>query len=47
MYKTARTLTLLICAESKPDAAGILLVCGLPPGHAGKHHDIEWPMEWW
>jgi hypothetical protein len=42
-----RALTLLICAESKRDVAGIrnsLLVCGLPPGHGGQHHDIEWPV---
>lgn len=45
----ARGITLLICAESKPDedrAPGIWLVCGRPPGHEGKHRDIEWAVEW-
>lgn len=39
---------LTICAAGYGVAApdGMPVVCGLPPGHQGKHRDIERTLEW-
>jgi hypothetical protein len=50
---TNRRITLLVCAAGCTDPRGLttpqlvpLLVCGLLPGHDGKHRDAVWPVEW-
>lgn len=38
-----------ICAAGYGVAVGDLppvLVCGLAPGHDGKHRDVQWPVTW-
>jgi hypothetical protein len=45
----SRRITLLVCAAGKGvsvDGLPDLLVCGLRPGHDGKHRDAVWAVEW-
>ena len=42
-------LELMICAAGKGvriQGVPPTLVCGLPPGHDGRHRDVEWPVSW-
>ena len=40
--------TLTICAAGRDAThhSGLPLVCGLPPGHAGWHRDVEYTLVW-
>jgi hypothetical protein len=47
--RRACAIQLTICAAGgriRIDGMPSLLVCGRAPGHEGKHHDVDWAVEW-